>query len=181
MTPRAGSNKITGAGMPQKPGEVHPEAGAAIKGVKALAAGMTQKPGWNDPTKNAAVGNLAPKPVTPMKSMDAKLPGLATEAGTLAADKKAAGVGFLSNLIAKYKGVGNKTWSDLAGAGPATADRLNRTTGTRMALSEVPMEKATAKEADKEIQGFTSLASNPTRLPGMHGPKLPRKPRKNKE
>jgi hypothetical protein len=65
------------------------------------------------------------------------------EAAQLKADKHAAGVGFLSGLIAKFKGIGNKGWSapsehsSLAGA--------TRAMGTRMALAEKcadSMEKA---------------------------------------
>ena len=77
------------------------------------------------------------------------------EAAQLKADKHAAGVGFLSGLIAKFKGIGNKGWSapsehsSLAGA--------TRAMGTRMALAEkepskeVVDPKPAEKEPSKEV------------------------------
>lgn len=65
----------------------------------------------------------------------------ATSDATLAADKKAAGVGFLSNLISKFRGAGKATWDAASGAGPASTARATRTMGRRMALSEKTLEK----------------------------------------
>lgn len=63
-------------------------------------------------------------------------PGAPASDAELQGDLKAAGVGFLRNLITKFRGVGNQSWQDLRGAGPASAARAARTTGTRMALAE---------------------------------------------
>lgn len=85
-------------------------------------------------------------------------------------EKRAAGIGFVGNLVTRIKGTGNKGWEEARGTGPASAARLVATTGRRLALSEKkPVAKATVDEVNREMKGFKSLASNPTAMPSSPG------------
>jgi hypothetical protein len=114
--------------------------------------------------------------VTPVSQVNQELAGFksvahrnpSTPEQLLAGDKKAGGVGWLNNLITRARGVGNKTWEDLRGAGPASTGRLLTTSALRRseALGKKAPEPTSAAQANTEIQGFRSIASNPTAMPG---------------
>lgn len=71
-------------------------------------------------------------------------------------EKRAAGIGFLSNLISKFKGAGNKNWSDLRGAGSTSAGKVVRRMGARMALAETSPQ---AVQGELNSGKFKSLAA----------------------
>lgn len=187
----------------------HPETTASLAALRPAAALASQSPMAAPPGPAAAQGAVGipgkprPLPVVPVRSKASPLQGIAPITG---AERRAAGIGFLSNLISRFKGVGNKTWGDLRGAGPTSSARVARTIGTRMAMAEKPsdkkpaysmpqnihgqevqeskkikgwpagieavanpVKKATAQEANKEIKGFQSIASNPMAVRGNVG------------
>jgi hypothetical protein len=113
------------------------------------------------------------------------------DAANLAGDKKAAGVGFLNSLVTKFKGIGNSLWHQTASS--PSLGRAILAMSTRMARGEKSMEKVVkpaspsvgaagaapmAKEAIPpgdprrkqnlpSMEGYKSIASNPTAMP--HG------------
>lgn len=160
-------------GPGQAPVGTHPEVDAAIKALKPKAG--PAGPAAVAPTAPANVVGKGGKPLPFVKKPAADDPVQAPISG---AEKRAAGIGFLSSLISKFKGIGSKTWGDLAGAGPASAGRAAKTMGTRMAMGEddkfkkdalgmpkppkppamgKPVAKTDLAAANKEIAGFKSL------------------------
>jgi hypothetical protein len=120
---------------PPPAGTPHPETVRTLASIRALKAARSTPP----PTPAAAA-----KPVGQVPAPGALAAGTSAAAST----QQAAAPSFISGLLAKFKGVGNK-----------------------MAMAEVPMDKTTAAEANKEIQGFKSVAKNPTAMPGNVVPK----------
>lgn len=120
---------------PPPAGTLHPETVRTLASIRALKAARSTPP----PTPAAAA-----KPVGQVPAPGALAAGTSAAAST----QQAAAPSFISGLLAKFKGVGNK-----------------------MAMAEVPMDKTTAAEANKEIQGFKSVAKNPTAMPGNVVPK----------
>lgn len=151
-------------GAPKLPGMtstkvngMHPETAASLAAVKAP-----------HPETTASLAALKPAPAAPVAAAAAKaapkvdgdgadkvgnlsLPG--NDAANLAADKKAAGVGFLNSLITRFRGVGNKTWAKVGGAG--TTAGATRAMGARMALSE----KTAKADIPAIVHGVTEAAS----------------------
>jgi hypothetical protein len=112
-----------------------------------------------------------PRPFVRKPAADDPIPAKIDESPISHEEKRAAGIGFLSNLISKFRGAGNKTWSDLRGAGPSSAERASRTMATRMAFAE--KSPTSTDQANKELKGYKSLASNPTAMPSFPGIKKP--------
>lgn len=115
-------------------------------------------------------------------------PGGGSDAIT-GSEKRAAGIGFLSNLISKFKGAGNANWAETGSgsSGAGVGAMTGRRAAARMMLAEKPADK---KPLDKaalapndpnrhtnlpSMSGAKSIASNPTaipQLPGLPKPKM---------
>lgn len=76
----------------------------------------------------------------------------AVAARDLAEDKRAAGVGFLSNLITRFKGVGNKTWGQTARTSP-------RASGVRPLQRSAKPETKKPFSMKKEEMGKCAMCS----------------------
>ncbi len=112
-----GAPTLPGMTAPTKVNGMHPDTAASLADVKGLAPSAA-KPAAAAP-KLPAVAPATAKPTLPGAK---PAPAAAAPAGNpdadLAADKKAAGVGFLNNLISKFKGVGNAGWKRTATHSP---------------------------------------------------------------
>jgi transposase-like protein len=130
----------------------HPDTAASLADVRSMSpramAATPVKPAGAHPVTAITAPVIprvgAPAGPEPTGMVSRSHPNV--EAAQLNADKRAAGIGFLSNLITRFKGVGNKTWANMAGRGPANIARAARTAATRMALSEKDGTKTDAKE-----------------------------------
>ncbi len=159
-----GFKKPGSMGAPKLPGMtsakvdgMHPETASSLAALKGphpetTASLAAVKPAPAAPAA-AAASKVAPKVDSDGadKVGNLSLPG--NDAANLAADKKAAGVGFLNSLITRFKGVGNRTWAKVGGAG-TTAGAL-RAMGTRMARSEGDMKK----DLPAIVHGVTEAAT----------------------
>lgn len=104
-----------------------------------------------------------------------------SDASNLKADKKAAGIGFLSNLISKFHGKGNDTWNELTAPGAGVKGRsLGRMASAAGVLARTEMEKAALAPNDPKrksglpsMAGAKSVASSPTAMPKMPGLQKP--------
>ncbi|MBA3353695.1 MAG: hypothetical protein H0U23_14965 [Blastocatellia bacterium] len=147
---RSAKTKMASPGLPGMTGGIHPEVlqdlhtakltggmGVALNGAGAPRS-FVKKPGADTAVAAAPAPSIAttptaaPKPeaatMAPNRFARPAVGGSAKVGDDLAADKKAAGMGFFNNLFAKLKGTGNKTWGDLTGTG-----RKNGSMGASMA------------------------------------------------
>jgi hypothetical protein len=131
--------RLVRAGAPGSP-KRHQEVAASVraKGVAERIQGPVKK--------SAAAAKVAIGMKMPSGPMGRpKMPGMtpatpaAAPADTLAADKRAAGVGFLNSLITRFKGIGKKGWS--TPSEHASVAGATRAMGVRMARGE-EVEKA---------------------------------------
>lgn len=161
-----GTGKPQAMSRPRLPGmtpSVHPETAASLGALKQIRAQKDAAakaptlldtktlPGLSSGKLMTPGGREVPFVKKPAAD-DPGMPGAPSSDANLKEDLKAAGVGFLRNLITKFRGVGNKTWSDLTGAGPASQGRAVRAMGSRMAMGEKDMDKncgPASKDMDK--------------------------------
>lgn len=155
--------------MPNSPG-IKMRSGVGLPGMTPTKVGGS--PSINigtAPTLRATPAAGAKVPVRKPAADDAPVASPAQAAADLKADKKAAGVGFLSNLISKFKGAGQSTWSDSVGTGSASAGKAIRRAGVRMALSEPSMEKCGETKVVKAESGGIPAAPKAPAAPKPQG------------
>jgi len=112
-------------------------------------------PNKNVPTQDTQYPKFIRKPGADEHLAAAKAKENIPQADITSEEKRAAGIGFLSNLISKFKGIGNKNWADLRGAGGASAGKAVNRMGARMALSETSPH---AVQSEMNSGKFKSLA-----------------------
>jgi hypothetical protein len=144
---------------------MHPDTAASLASVKAAAPAASWKaqglPGLKAKLATvAAVPIHEAAPVIPGRSLPAEgtrkpVPlSQPSDAANLASDKKAAGIGFLSNLISRFKGIGNKNWAKV---GNGNANRIGAGAAA-LARSEKPMGlrvKSTIPKLVKKMKPMT--------------------------
>lgn len=159
-----------------KKGDLQKDATSVAFGVqrpKAVSLPAPKMPGMTP---------AGPRP-TPAAKPAGRAEGLHAPASdaTLAADKAAAGVGLLRNLITRFRGIGAKTWS--APSNHSSTSGAVRAMGTRMARSEI--NKAAPTTTDKQIGtpgagGYTipgeTAGPQTSKLAGLHGAMARRAP-----
>jgi len=128
--------------------------------------GMTPSRSVKPATPNASV-SAEQKPAAFIRKPVGEVAKQPDSSEISAAEKKAAGIGFLSNLISKFRGTGNKTWSDLRGAGTVSAGKAVSRMGARMALAET-----SPSQVQNELKGFKSLAGGAPNQPKAGGTEL---------